>query len=147
LRDPRRFGGVGNVRPPGPPRWDSPGGTIWTGEAGGIQDALWGFGIRYAILSGRLAVQTAEGAVDAGAAKAHRRRWEQTIGQPLRTSFVNRFLYDRAGAAGYRWILRTLDRNPSPAHTLRRFYAPRWWKRALFPLVARRFARSESPQP
>ncbi len=141
LRDPRRFGGVGNVRPPAPPRRSSPGGTVWTGEAGGIQDALWGFGIRYAILSGRLAVQAAEDAVE-----AYRRRWEQTIGQPLRTSFVNRFLYDRAGALGYRWILRTLDRNPSPAHTLRRFYAPRWWKRALFPLVARRFAGPESSQ-
>jgi flavin-dependent dehydrogenase len=146
LRDPRRFGGVGNVRPPGPPRRSPADGRIWTGEAGGIQDALWGFGIRYAILSGRLAVQAADGG-DADAARAHRRHWERTIGQPLKTSFVNRFLYDRAGAAGYRWILRTLDRNPSPAHTLRRFYAPRWWKRALFPLVARRFARSESPQP
>ena len=141
LRNPRRFGGVGNVRPPAPPGRGSSRGTIWTGEAGGIQDALWGFGIRYAILSGRLAVQAAEDGVE-----AYRRRWEQTIGQPLRTSFVNRFLYDRAGALGYRWILRTLDRNPSPAHTLRRFYAPRWWKRALFPLVARRFAGSESSQ-
>ena len=68
---PRRFGGVGNVRPPASPRRDSPGGRIWTGEAGGIQDALWGFGIRYAILSGRLAVQATEDGVEA---EAHRRR-------------------------------------------------------------------------
>ena len=34
------------------------GGVLLAGEAAGFQDALWGFGIRYALLSGCLAARS-----------------------------------------------------------------------------------------
>src|SRR5262249_21588397 len=49
MRNPRPFGGTGQVFPPGSA---CKGGVLLAGEAAGFQDALWGFGIRYALLSG-----------------------------------------------------------------------------------------------
>jgi len=128
MHRPQRFGSVVSfhVRRPA-----AAGHVFWAGEAAGAQDALWGFGIRYAILSGKLAAS-----LDA-------RLWEEMIGRPLRASFVNRFGYDRAGTLGYHWLLWRLARTRNPRRYLHRVYAPSWWKRAVFPLVDRAFSPRE----
>jgi flavin-dependent dehydrogenase len=139
MRHPRRFGGVGATRPP---RADAPAHVAWAGEAGGLLDALWGFGIRYALRSAQLA------ALGTPADPRRRRQlWETAIGRPLRASFVNRFLYERAGAAAYRWLLWRLTHTRDPRRYLRRAYHPSPWKRALFPLVRPAFRRGEEPRP
>jgi flavin-dependent dehydrogenase len=136
---PQRFGSAVNfhVRPPA-----AQGHVVWAGEAAGLQDALWGFGIRYAILSGKLAA-TADGEIDA---RRLGRLWEQMIGRHLRASFVNRFAYDRVGTLGYRLLLQRLEWSRDPRRYLGRIYRPSWWKRAAFPLVYRSFsARAPAP--
>ena len=55
MRNPRPFGGYGNVRLP---RTAMQGGHPVIGEHAGFQDALAGFGIRYAIRSGVLAARS-----------------------------------------------------------------------------------------
>jgi flavin-dependent dehydrogenase len=130
MRNPRPFGGTGQVFPPGSA---CRGGVLLAGEAAGFQDALWGFGIRYALLSGHLAAR----ALCSGHPEAYDRLWKTRFGGLLRTSFVNRFFYSRMGHPGYRWLMRTLRRAPDPRQWLCRFYAPRFWKKLLSPLAVR----------
>jgi len=134
MRRPRRFGGIGGIHLSRPVR---SGHVFWAGEAAGALDALWGFGIRYALLAGKLAA-AGDPAADL---RGYRRRWEEAIGRPLRASFVNRFFYSRARAPGYHWLLWRLARSRNVRRTLRRLYAPTLWKRALFPLIYRTFSR------
>jgi len=54
MRSPHRFGGTAQFRLT---RSACSGGVLLAGEAAGFQDALWGFGIRYALLSGCLAAR------------------------------------------------------------------------------------------
>ncbi|HEX4499051.1 MAG TPA: NAD(P)/FAD-dependent oxidoreductase, partial [Thermoanaerobaculia bacterium] len=133
MRRARRFGGVGTTRPP---RAEALAHVAWAGEAAGLLDALWGFGIRYALRSAQLA-----------ALGSSRQLWETAIGRPLRASFVNRFFYERAGTAAYRWLLWRLTHTRDPRRYLRRAYHPSPWKRALFPLVRSAFGHGEEPRP
>jgi len=133
MRGPRRFGGIANTHLARPVRR---GHVFWAGEAVGAQDALWGFGIRYALLSGKLAASDPEADF-----RSYRRLWEEAIGGPLRASFVNRYFYSRARRSGYRWLLWRLSRSGNACAYLRRLYAASWWKRALFPLIYRSFSR------
>lgn len=137
MREPRRFGSAvsTHVSPPA-----ASGHVFWAGEASGVQDALWGFGIRYAMLSGKLAASF-NSATDPG---SYRRLWEKTIGGPLRASFVNRYFYERAGKAGYHALLWSLSRARNPGRLLGWMYSSSWWKRAAFPLVYRSFAQRET---
>ena len=130
MRNPRLFGGTSQIFPPGSA---FRGGVLLAGEAAGFQDALWGFGIRYALLSGHLAARALAG----GHPEEYDRLWKKRFGGLLRTSFVNRFFYARMGHPGYRWLMRALRRAPDPREWLCRFYAPRFWKKLLSPLAAR----------
>lgn len=66
-------------------------GCLLAGEAGGFQDYLFGFGIRYAIESGVLAAKSIETGVS----------YDDLCGKSLfgkkASSLVNRFLYERGG--------------------------------------------------
>ena len=75
MRDPVRFGGTGNVLLPSTARH---GNILFAGEAAGFQDALWGFGIRIAMLSGHLAAQ----ALLAGAPGDYDRLWRRRLRRP-----------------------------------------------------------------
>jgi flavin-dependent dehydrogenase len=138
MHEPRRFGGVGyiGVNPPVPDAH-----LFFAGEAAGVQDALWGFGIRYAVRSGSLAAAFSA----SGDRREYIRQWEEKIGRPLRASFVNRLVFQAGGALGYRLLLRWIAAGSSPGDRLRRLYAPAWWKSAAFPLAHRAFGREEDP--
>ncbi len=58
MQNPRAFGGTGNVRARPLVR---AGDTLYAGEAAGLQDALWGFGMRCALVSGHMAGAGAPG--------------------------------------------------------------------------------------
>ncbi|HMA34472.1 MAG TPA: FAD-binding protein [Chloroflexia bacterium] len=105
------------------------------GEAGGYQDFLWGFGIRYALLSGYLAAQ----AVLTG------RDWQALADAELRplvrASLVNRWLYDRMPAAGFAALIRHFTRSPDLNALTGRWYHPRRFHHLLWPVAARHFTR------
>jgi flavin-dependent dehydrogenase len=123
MDSPRRFGGTGNVR--WPPRARL-GSRLFAGEAAGFQDALWGFGIRSAIVSGHLAAK----ALADGTPEAYDRLWRQRLGGFLATSLANRRLFRWVGDTGYAWLLRRIAKQDGREY-LRRLYAPRWWKRVF----------------
>lgn len=129
MRDPRPHGGVGNFRVPTSAQ---AGERPVVGEEAGFQDALWGFGMRFAIRSGVLA---ARALIQGGGYDA---LWQQELRPWLRTSIVNRALYSALGNRGYEWFLHraaSLDAR----EFLRRHYRPTWLKRALAPWAHMRY--------
>lgn len=127
MTNPRRFGGTGQFRLA---RSACRDGVLLAGEAAGFQDALWGFGIRYALLSGCLAARSLLSGTD------YDRLWKRRFGGLQKTSVVNRYFYSRMGHTGYRWLMRALREAPDPRDWLRRFYAPSLWKSLWAPIAA-----------
>ena len=109
------------------------------GEAGGYQDFLWGFGIRFAFLSGYLAAQAVLTGQD----------WQTLADAELRplvrASLVNRWLYDRMPAAGLAALIRHFTRHPDLNALTGRWYNPRRIHRLLWPLARRQYARQAGP--
>ena len=103
------------------------------GEAAGFQDFLWGFGIRQALLSGRLAAH----AIHAG------QDYETLVGQEIRpmvrSSLVNRMLYDLAGDPTYRTMIRWFTSSSNLHASIRRFYKGAALQNLLWPLAWRRY--------
>jgi len=132
LAGAQRFGGTGNVRLPATARRNG-GGTLLAGEAAGFQDALWGFGLRYAMVSGHLAARALLER-DPG---SYDRRWRGRFGGLMRASLVNRYLFARLGDRGYDAFLRRLGAAEDAREWLRRHYAPSVWKDLWYLLLRR----------
>ncbi len=99
IRNEKRFGGFGNfflrdtqVR----------NGKLYVGESAGFQDCLWGFGMRYSILSGYLAAKSFIDGSD------YDELWKRELKPMLETSMINRYLFEKFGDFGYRYMARKL---------------------------------------
>ena len=136
MHNPRPFGGYGNMRLP---ITAMQGGHPVIGEQAGFQDALAGFGIRYAIRSGVLAAQSI---LDGGDYTA---RWQAELGPWLRAGVVNRLIFNAAGEPGMNLAIGRLARTDAGG-LLQRAYAPSPVKRLLLP-VARRWYRTPLADP
>ncbi len=129
--NPRRVGGLGHFALTS--TWAS-GTTRRVGEAAGLQDFLWGFGIRLAVRSGVLAARSLLDGTDYAAAA------ERTFAPLRRAGMVNRFVWELAGVRDYSLIMAALRwRGPSPI--LRWMHRDSLMQRALFPLAQRWAAR------
>jgi len=120
---PRRFAGTGNMHWP---RQARRGKVLFAGEAAGFQDALWGFGIRSALVSGHLAAC----ALAEGRPEDYDRLWRERLGGFIATSLANRRLFRWFGETGYAVFLRRIARCDG-RDFMRRLYAPRLWKKIL----------------
>lgn len=130
MDNPREHGGVGNFRVPSSAY---SGSHPTVGEQAGFQDTLWGFGMRYAIVSGVLAARSLiEGSnYDA--------LWQQELAPALEAGIVNRALYDAFGVRAYSWLLRRQERAGDTRQFLFRLYRPTWAKSLLLPWARRRY--------
>ncbi|MDT8376749.1 MAG: NAD(P)/FAD-dependent oxidoreductase [Mariprofundaceae bacterium] len=126
----RRFGGLGNVSYPGTA---CKGNILYVGEAAGFQDALWGFGMRYAMVSGKLAAQ----AWLQGKPEAYDQMWQQTLGPGMRAGIVNRFIFSRLGNKGYSRFLTELAASQDVRGWLMRHHREQWYTHLLFPWANR----------
>lgn len=106
------------------------GRQLYVGEAAGLQDLLWGFGIRIAIRSGHLAARCLiEGRDYAAAAR-------ETFGQSMRTGVVNRTIWEHLGNTGYKRLLSLARRSKDPRGFLLRYlFRYSWWRRLVFPVA------------
>ena len=96
VRDGKSVGGVGGFSLRNVFQSD---GRLYVGEAAGIQDFLWGFGIRDAIASGYIAARSIiEGRSYEAMAKKY-------FSRKLRASLVNRYLWEKFIARGYFHIM------------------------------------------
>lgn len=126
MHNERRFGGYANFRLP---RMAVQGGHLVVGEHAGFQDALAGFGMRYALRSGALAAQSIIEGVD------YTTLWRQELLPFLETGITNRFLFNSVGERGRRWILANRLQGTDARNVLQRLYARPPWTRLLFPVA------------
>ncbi len=131
IRAPRPFGGFGNFFLPGTPSGKNPKG-LYVGEAAGSQDALWGFGIRYAILSGFLAAQSIIWNA------SYQELIQKHILPLQKVSLANRLLYDLAGNRGRKFLLNKLGNASDVSAVLYRHHRLGLGRKFLF-MVAKRW--------
>jgi flavin-dependent dehydrogenase len=125
IRDPHRFTSYGNFFIRSSQVREN---SLYVGESAGFQDGLWGFGLRYAVLSGYLAARSIITGDD------YDNLWKARLGPMLETSMVNRFLLEKWGHAGYRYLTRKLGQG-NPCDYLRRHYNRSFCKGLLLPLA------------
>ena len=129
MHDPRPFGGYGNMRLP---KTAMQGGHPVIGEHAGFQDALAGFGMRYAIRSGVLAAQSLLEGGD------YTKRWQAALGPALKAGIANRWIFNVAGETGMKLAVNRLARRDT-GDLLRRGYAFTPLKRLALPIARRRY--------
>ena len=100
MQSPKDVGGVGsfslrNVF--------KKGNTLYVGESAGLQDFLWGFGMRFAITLGYLAAQSI----------INKEEYEEIAKKDFRnklnSSAVNRYLWERAAKKDYSFIINNAE--------------------------------------
>ncbi len=131
MNNPRRFGGSGNFSLPRQARKNS---ILYAGEAAGFQDPLFGFGIRWALLSGAAAGR----ALASGNPGQYEKFWKRRLRAYQQTATTNRWFYDRLGNRGYQLTLKRFPEHADTRRWIRHAYAPRLWKRVWYHLVAAR---------
>lgn len=129
MDNPRPLGGVGNFRLP---RTAVQGGHAVIGEQAGFQDALAGFGMRYALRSGILAARSMIEGSD------YTQMWRRQLRPLLKTGISNRYIFNILGDRGRRWALRGLSRSDTSAK-LRRLYNPSLPIRLVYPMARWRY--------
>jgi flavin-dependent dehydrogenase len=129
MRNPRPFGGFANFRLP---RTAIQGGHPVIGEQAGFQDALAGFGMRYALRSGLLAARSIIEGTN------YTSLWHRELQPLLRAGTVNRFLFNTVGARGRKVALTKLSRGDAGL-ILRRIYEPSMLSRLLFSIARLRY--------
>lgn len=129
--NPRPHGGAGNFHIPARA---TTGVHPMVGEEAGFQDFLWGFGMRYAILSGVLAARSLlEG-------ENYDLLWQRELWPPMWNSMVNRAIFSLLGNRGYRWILqKNQARGWDVQRILHGVYQPWPIKRLLLPWARLRY--------
>ncbi len=75
------------------------GKTLYVGEAAGLQDFLWGFGMRYAITSGYLAAQSIINKWD------YEKVIHKRFKNKLKAGIVNRFLWEKLNRNEYKGVI------------------------------------------
>ncbi|MBL39481.1 MAG: hypothetical protein CMP07_13845 [Xanthomonadales bacterium] len=128
----KRFGGTGNYHHP---HGAVLGNRSYVGEAAGFQDALFGFGLRHALISGHLAGS-------AGSSNAYDKAWRRRLSALQAASLFNRWLYARLGDRGRNILIKYLIAGSDPRRQLQRIYSPAPWKSALS-----RWLPGQPPQP
>lgn len=129
MQNARGFGGFGNVRLP---RTAMQGGNPVIGEHAGFQDALAGFGLRYAMRTGQLAAESLVRGTD------YSRAWRQSLQPGLSAGVVNRFMFNRTGARGLDYLIGKLGANDTRS-VLATAYRLSFTKRLVLPLARFRY--------
>lgn len=100
IQSPKEVGGIGNFSLKKVYRR---GTTLYVGEAAGLQDFLWGFGMRYAIESGYLAAKSIIEDKD------YEKMAGKRFGKKSKASFVNRYLWERTAEKDYSYLINNAE--------------------------------------
>jgi len=126
MRNVRQFGGYGTFDLTRPLMQ---GRRRYVGEAAGLQDYLFGFGIRQAMVSGHLAARSIiEGA-------EYDRTCRQALGNHLRTSLINRYWYEYMGQTGYDLLVSLSSRTQHQRTFWSKIYTKPILRMLLYPLA------------
>ena len=126
--DEKEFGGYGNFFF-GKPVYEN--NRYYIGESAGLQDCLWGFGMRYAMVSGYLAATAIMG-MEKGDYGVLLKKELLSV---QRASLVNRFFYERLGNKGYKNFIGSLAKADA-GERLRGLYNFSFLKRLVYPIAS-----------
>ena len=129
IQQPKRFSGFGNFYLQRSVIKND--NIFYVGENAGFQDALWGFGMRYAMLSGYLAAQS----ITTG--KSYDRLCNERLRPMMEASLANRWLFAHLGDLGYEKLLNRLSKVDNVIAELQKYYNSSWFKRTIFQLAKR----------
>lgn len=129
MSEPKPFGGYGMVSRIS--RAERRNGLL-VGERAGLQDALAGFGLRYAMISGALAARSLLGG------GAYEQALNKRLGGVHRASISNRWFFQLIGDQGRTAALRRIS-NGRARGALRHIYAGSLVHSLLFPVASWRF--------
>lgn len=131
IKEPKNFGGYVNF---------SLNETLvkknriyYVGESAGFQDILFGFGMRYAMHSGYLAAKSIIEGI------SYPELCHKHIIPKMKTSLVNRWLFNRLHDTGYSLMLNKLKRKADVIPLLKSQYNPSWYKTTLLPVAKKTF--------
>lgn len=126
----KRVGGKGDFSLPDKYYHD---GRYYVGEAGGLQDFMWGFGMRYAITSGVLAAKSILGEGD------YESEVRKNLVPLIKISATNRFLMNRIGDNGFKMVARYWMRDQRKKgdglEFMRWVYTPGIFRKMLWPVT------------
>lgn len=128
IRNARKFGGYGDFDLT---RCTAAGHRYYVGEAAGFQDYLFGFGIRYAMLSGALA------ATSIIHGTGYDELCKQSLRSRLRASLINRYCYRFLGQRGYDMLVRTSGRATDPKQFWTKIYTKPFLRMLAYPFALR----------
>lgn len=128
IRAPRFVGGLGSIALE---TAFKRGKSLLVGEAAGIQDFLWGFGIRTAMQSGYLAAQSILHGAD------YPEMAQKAFHPRIKSGIVTRFLYDKAGSwpSGYKIMGQLAGNRPDPGRFFQHAYKMTVIHQFIYPLA------------
>ena len=103
-------------------------GKLFTGETVGLQGFFLMFGMRYAITSGYLAARSII------ENKSYDDLIKYRFKNQLKTSIVNRFLFERMGNRGYQLFISKIKNVNEPVSFLNKYYNPSFFKKLIYPI-------------
>lgn len=127
VKKPRKIAGVGSFSVNSVLEKE---GRLYVGEAAGLQDFLWGFGIKKALASGYLAAKSLIEKKD------YQKIARDYFKDKFKASLVNRFLWEYFGFHDYSFILNVLENADDPLEFLFSFHNFNFFQRVLYPLAS-----------
>jgi|SaaInlV_200m_DNA_3_1039701.scaffolds.fasta_scaffold10995_2 flavin-dependent dehydrogenase len=124
--EPRDVGGIGNFSSSAP---FATGNTTLAGEAAGLQDFLWGFGMRTAMTSGNLAAKAYIEDFDYKSAA------EKEYADYLKAGVVNRYIWEKLGNTRYHFLKQKLVKNKKPRIFLKNTFNLSTTQKIIYPLA------------
>ena len=110
-------------------------GQYFVGEAGGLQDFMWGFGMRYAVTSGVMAANAILDGTD------YDSKIKKNLLPLIKISATNRMLLDRVGDKGFKRIAKYWMKHQRKKGDgllfIERIYQPGLLRRMLWPFTNR----------
>ncbi len=128
IKNAHPCGGIGDFQLPMKLKTDN---RLYVGEAAGIQDVLFGFGIRSSMVSGYLASQSI--VHDSNYVKLINRR----LTNHSKATVVDRFLWEKMGKDNYEFLFRKIKETKDPWLLFNQLYSFSFKHRLLYPLAAR----------
>jgi flavin-dependent dehydrogenase len=100
---------------------------LYIGEAAGLQDLFWGFGMGNAITSGFLAAESIINGTD------YAKTAENYFKKKLKASIVNRYIWEKVGSKDYSFIVNRIHNSTDSIKYLRSFYNFNILQKIIYP--------------
>lgn len=105
------------------------GKSLYVGEAAGLQDFLWGFGIKSAVTSGYLAAKSIINGKD------YQKCAERIFKDKLKAGMVNRYLWERFCFLDYSFIVNRIHKADDHLKFLNYFYNVNFIHKMIYPFA------------